>query len=396
MRILIIHQYYQDPGGEDLVFEQEVDMLSQSHDVRTFVGKNQRGWRGLLQKLLLPWNFRESRRLKRVLDQFQPQIVHIHNLHYGMGPKIIRTVHSRRLPIVMTVHNYRLLCPSATLFHENRIFLDSINAKFPWNAIKKGVYNGSVVHTFWLALAHYIHDKMGTWQMVGRYLVLTPFAKNLFCRSNFPVPAHKILIKPNFVVPASTKPGAKAEGHFLFVGRLDKAKGIELLLEVFGSANYEVKIAGSGPLETEVRQASRIHANINYLGALSKEEVRLQMAECSALVFPSLWFEGMPMTVIEAFEAGVPVIASKLGALENMVTPMDNGLLFKHGDSNDFKNQLQKWVELDSGTKNLMRKKAREAYEKHYLPEENIQKLVEIYHSLNNSVFLPENEHNPG
>lgn len=389
MRILIIHNYYQDRGGEDEVFEQESRILSQTYPVERFIAKNRTGWKGWLQKVLLPWNFTESIRLKRAIRRFKPDIIHIHNLHYAIGPLIVRTIHRHGIPMVMTVHNYRLMCPSSILFHQNKLFLDSINANFPWLAIKKGVYNNSKLHTFWLALANTLHRRIGTWQMVNKYLVLTPFAKNLICRSSFPVSAHKWMIKPNFIAERHEEnqhPLARGD-HFLFIGRLEESKGIKVLLQTFSKTDLQVRIAGSGPLQDEVRRHATQYSNIKYLGPLVKTEIEHELATCTALIFPSIWYEGMPMTILESFASGTPVIASRLGAMESMITDNENGILFEPGNTDELLSILKKWHNNELDTKQKMRTHATKTYLQHYTQKENMQLLLEIYRSLIISVI---------
>src|SRR5690606_38658243 len=152
MRILIIHNHYQHPGGEDVVFGQERDLLNDTAAVSTLTFRNHRGWRGLWQTLWSPWNIWAGRRVKRAIRQHNPTVIHIHNLHYAIGPIAIRIAKRKGVPVVMTLHNYRLLCPSATLFHNGKVFTESLHAAFPWKAVRLGVHSHSVLKTFWLAL----------------------------------------------------------------------------------------------------------------------------------------------------------------------------------------------------------------------------------------------------
>lgn len=387
MRILIVHNYYQDPGGEDAVFEQETNLLAKSVTVNTINFKNHRGFKGLLQFAAYPWNIVASRKLLQAVKKFQPDIVHIHNLHYALGPLVIRILHKRNIPIVMTLHNYRLLCPSATLYDDGKVYTKSLNQIFPWDAVKLGLYSHSRLKTFWLALTYYIHKQLNTWKKIDQYLVLSDFAKKLFISSTMELSAEKFTVKPNFVadqlINESTKiPKPAREPHFLFVGRLTEEKGIDLLLEVFAQATYKLKIAGDGPLREKVIQATKTRSTIEYLGVLDHSAITCEMQKCSALLFPSLWYEGMPMTLIEAFSTGTPVIASRLGAMESMITHGENGLLFPPGDIDVLQQQINYWMELEGSIRDTFNEKSRKTYDMHYTPERNLKLLLSVYKNL--------------
>src|SRR5690606_9663443 len=177
MRIFIIHNFYQHAGGEDMVFRQEVQELKRHHTVETLTFRNKKGWRGLWQFLAYPWNLSAQRKVKKQLQHFNPDIVHIHNFHYASGPALIRTIKKRRIPVVMTLHNFRMLCPSATLFFRDRLYLDSIGTNFPWKAVRLKVLENSFVKTFGTAFTYFSHRKLGTFQLVDRFLTLSAFSR---------------------------------------------------------------------------------------------------------------------------------------------------------------------------------------------------------------------------
>lgn len=387
MRILIVHNYYQDPGGEDAVFEQESKLLSTVAEVETIKFKNLVGLSGLIQFGSYPWNIKAMRRLRAKTRAFKPDIVHIHNIHYAIGPYAIRMFKRHNIPIVMTLHNYRLLCPTATLYYDGEIFCDSLTQKFPWKAVKSGVFGNSRIKTFWLAFTYYLHAQMKTWNMVDRYLVLSDFAKQLFTNSTKAISPEKFVLKPNFLPDPLSSPvldnGSELrEPHFLFVGRLTDEKGVSLLLKTFEHSNCIIKIAGDGPLRDQVQQAAKTNPSILYLGKLNTEEVKKEMMKCTALIFPSLWFEGMPMTIIEAFATGTPVIASRLGAMQYMIKDQINGILFEPGDQQDLSRVIHDWSNKSSSDREKYTHNSRDTYETGYTPERNLQLLLNIYQSI--------------
>lgn len=380
MRILLCHTYYQLRGGEDAVFEQEYSLLKKDHIVENLSFSNKGGWRGALQFFMSLWNFKAISKLKLHIEEFKPDVIHIHNWHFASGPSIIYAANKMGIPIVLTLHNFRLLCPSATLLHDGKIFEASLNSSFPWLAIQNKVYRNSTILTFWLAFVVYFHKKIGTWTKVDRFITLTSFAKDLYHKSSLRIPKEKLVVKPNFV--HDNNGISDRADHFLFVGRLSKEKGIDLLLNAFRSTEGRLVVAGKGFLSVEVEKAQRENLNISYVGDLTPSEVQSQMLKCTALLFPSIWYEGMPMTIIEAFSTSTPVIASNLGSMAAMIKHGYNGLLFEPGDAEDLKRTITHWQNLSDEAKIQYQKNARDTYEHLYKPEENLEHLLAIYKDL--------------
>lgn len=384
MRILLIHNFYQDPGGEDVVFEQEYSYLSEDHEVDRVTFQNKKGWKGALQFLLTPYNVYAGASIKKAIRKFKPDLIHIHNLHYAIGPICIRIAHRLGIPIVFTLHNYRLICPSAILYHGGKLLLDSIHEPFPWTAVRKGTLSHSVAKTFWVAASNWAHRKIGTFNMVGRYIVLTPFAESVFQKSQLHIPQQKFTVKPNFISPPKTARKIPRKNHFLFVGRLTEEKGIQILLNVFKQHDWILRIAGDGPMKDPVLKVSLNNPNIEYLGVLNQEEVLSEMAECTALLFPSVWYEGMPMTIIQALSRGTPIIASKLGAMETMIQHEHNGLLFLPNDVDDLQAKIGYWLKMDGATKEKISQQNILEYHTRYDPVSNKRMLLDIYKTLVN------------
>lgn len=378
MRILIIHNFYQHPGGEDVVFEQEKALLSSTEDVYSLTFRNQKGWRGAWQTLWSPWNIWAGWQIRKAIVRHRPDVVHVHNFHYAIGPIAVRIAKRMETPVVMTLHNYRLLCPSATLFHNGQTFTSSLHTGFPWEAIRKGVHSNSVLKTWWLAFTNWLHRKVGTWRMVDRYITLTDFARQLFVNSSLGISAEKFVTKPNSVVGSPQIIAARGQ-HFLFVGRLTEEKGVHVLMEAFGGTDYLLRIAGDGPLRKHVMEVAQTSPNIAYLGSLERSAIRQQLAECTALIFPSIWYEGMPMTLIEAFAAGTPVIASALGAMRSMVHEGHNGWLFPPNNAIALRQKVTEWLHTDNTYRAAVSRQAQNEYLQHYTAERNKNHLLTCY-----------------
>lgn len=382
MRVLIIHCYYLQSGGEDAVFKQEEQLLKQNNEVDELIFANKLGVKGVLQFLLSIWNVFAAHTLQKKIRTFKPDVIHIHNWHFASGPIIIRTARRNNVPVVLTLHNYRLLCPSGVLLFKDKIFTDSIKSAFPWKAVRYKVYKNSRSLTFWLAFVIWVHKKLDTWQMVSKYIVLTKFAKDVFIQSSFGVPPQKFIVKPNFVVTNTASVHVQRGKHFLFVGRLSSEKGIHVLLDAFQHSNYDLQIIGDGPLRDDVMNICKKNPNIKYKGSLTKEFVLKAMSECTALIFPSIWYEGMPMTLLESFASGTPVIASRLGAMESMINNNTNGLFFDPGNSQSLLTQVEYWDLLNAEEKERFRKSCIVTYHLNYTPEESLGLLNNIYKEL--------------
>ncbi len=382
MKVLVIHTSYKYKGGEDTVVAEEIKLL-QNAGVQVELLEFNNYENALLKLLQLPFNLQSYFTTKKKLADFEPDIVHIHNLHFGGSASIIYAIKRSKIPFVNTLHNFRLLCPSGILFHNGQIFLDSLHQNFPWKAVCLGVYKGSKLITFWLSLSLYIHNKLGTWKNCNQYIVLSEHARQLFLNSKLDLAVNQLIIKPNFCsVP--TLPMQRRETSFLYVGRLSEEKGLMLLLSVFSSCRHKIKIAGDGPLKDEVIRCSTQYPNIEFLGILNKTEVFTLLQSCTALVFPSIWFEGMPLTIIEAFACGTPVISSKLGAMETMIVSGYNGLHFEARNESDFKKQLDNWSNLNEEQKEQYCLNAYQTYLNYYTAEQNTHQLLNIYNNILN------------
>jgi glycosyltransferase involved in cell wall biosynthesis len=263
------------------------------------------------------------------------------------------------------------------------LFLDSIRVSFPWKAIRKKLYRNSYLQSFWLAFVIWLHKKLGTWKMADRYILQTELARSVFESSSAGINKSKFAVKPNFIVDPGFLPEVREE-CFLYVGRLSGEKGISTLLGAFRDKPFDLFIGGDGPLKSLVLESCETNSRIHYLGLLDKGEVTNRMRKCSALIFPSLWYEGMPLTLIEAFATGTPVIASNLGAMASMILDGYNGMHFTAGDVKDLSSKLDEWSKLNKDEKSRFSLNARVSYESLYSPKRNREQLLTIYQEVLN------------
>jgi glycosyltransferase involved in cell wall biosynthesis len=381
VRILLVHNRYQRPGGEDVVFESETTLLrAHSHDVETLIASNDDIDRiGRLRVALgTVWSRRSAAQLRQVIARHAPEVVHFHNTFPLISPAAYPAARAAGAAVVQTLHNYRLVCPNGLLFRDGHPCEECVGRVVPWPGVEHACYRGSRPQTAAVAAMLGAHRMRRTWTRdVDTYITLTEFARLKFIEGG--LPASKLVVKPNFVHP---DPGAGAAqgGYFLFVGRLSEEKGVQTLLRAWAglAGGPELRIAGAGPLESEVRRAAAASAAIRYLGQLPRERVLEQLGAARALVFPSEWYEGLPVAILEAFACGRPVIATGHGALAEIVTEGVTGVLFARGAHEELAERVI-WTVRNEQLVEEMGRQARAEYERRYTAKANYPLLMDIY-----------------
>lgn len=376
MRVLIVHNAYREAGGEDSVVRSEIELLSNhGHDVSRFDRHNAEltGKFGPVAAMQALWSIDTTRRLAELIKDRRPDVVHVHNTWPLISPSVYWACATARVPVVQTLHNFRLACPQAMFLRDGRICQDCLG-KLPWAAVQHGCYRSSRIQSAVLASTLALHRGIGTWRTkVNRYIALNGFCRDRLVEAG--LPADRVVIKPHFVdSPAS---GFGPRKGLLFVGRLSPEKGIRTLMRAMSclaGAVEPVMIAGSGPLLSEVKATARVQ----WLGQLVSTEVHQLMSRSSALVLPSECLESFPRVLVEAFSAGLPVIASRLGALAELVSDGDTGLLFAPGDARDLAAKIA-WANAHPEEMKRMGLRAHEVFEAKYTPGRNLARLLEIY-----------------
>lgn len=380
MRILLAHNYYVERGGEDAVVENEEQLLREhGHQVRLLAVSND-SIKGAWETLRAGWNAPYSplgkARIARYIQEFRPNIVHVHNFFPLLTPALYDACQNAGVPVVQTLHNYRTICAGSLLMRDGRPCEDCIQGS-PYQAVLHRCARNSFVRSLAVARMVDLHRKRGTWhEKVDCFIGLTEFAKSRFVAAGFP--AEKIAIKPNFV-PDHGPPDTSlddARTGALFVGRLSPEKGIGTLLKGWESLDVPLSIAGDGPLRDAVQCAAR--NGIRWLGKLRPNEVAQAMRSAAFLVVPSDCYETFSMALAEAFAYGLPVIASRRGAMAEIVEEGVSGLHFAPGNPSDLAAKVY-WVSRHTKELRHMGRRARLVYEKKYAPEANYQQLMEIY-----------------
>ncbi len=381
MRILLVHNFYQQPGGEDEVYGGEARLLARNgHEVLRYQVHNDSvrdmGMLSLASQTI--WGRRAHRELREIVQRSRPDVVHFHNTMPLVSPSGYYSVSGTDIPAVQTVHNYRLLCPNALLFRDGAPCHDCVGRRVAWPGVQHACYRGSRGATAVVASMNAVHHVIGTWsRQVTLYIALTEFARQRLTEGGFP--PEKVVVKPNFVDPDPGM-GDGRGGYALFVGRLAPEKGIRTLLAAWRRVGPGVplRIVGDGPLAAEVAEAAAATPGVDWLGRKSTAEVLDLLRGARVLICPSEWYETFGRVVIEAFATGTPVIGSALGAIAELVQPGETGLLFRPGDADDLAAAVRRLTG-DSEQLGRMREASRQEFLDKFTAERNYSDLMRIY-----------------
>ena len=374
-RVLVVHNRYQQRGGEDSVVDAEVALLQRRGHAVELLDRDNEEVRGVGQLRLAAqalWSQRTVRDLTSVCARFKPDIVHVHNTLPLISPSVFWTAHRIGLPVVQTLHNFRLLCPQAMFLRDGSVCEDCLG-HVPWRAVVHACYRGSRSQSAVVAAVIQTHRVVGTWRSeVDRYIALNEFCRRKLIEGG--LPPQRIRVKPNFV-DLPVPPEGPREG-FLFAGRLSEEKGIRVLAQAWQRSVTQppLTIAGTGPLQASLQGLDRV----SMLGVVSPQSLAERMARAVALIMPSVWYESFPRTLVEAFACGLPVIASRLGAMAELVSDGQTGLLATAGDPDDLA-RIVDWAETHRAEMRVMGQNARRHYESHWTGDINHQQLVTIY-----------------
>lgn len=372
--ILVVHNSYQLKGGEDTVVESEINLLRKyGHQVVTYFRSNHD-----IRKLSptsvasqTMWSSRAASEISELIDACKPDVIHVHNTLPLISPSVYWAAEKADVPVVQTLHNFRLMCLSALYLREGKVCEDCVGS-MPWRGIVRKCYRGSAAASSVLAGMLMLHRGLGTYRnKVSRYIALNNFCRQKFIEGG--LPADLISVKPNFVDAPS--PLDLPRRGILFVGRLSVEKGIESLTKAAALLpDAQLRVVGDGPQAPLLNDVQ----GVTSLGSLSGDAVRHEMNSAIALVVPSICYENFPRTIVEAYAAGLPVIASKTGSLAELVTEDETGLLFEPGNEHDMAAKMA-WALVNPMLMAEMGRRARAKFEAEFTADLNYEQLIEIY-----------------
>jgi len=383
MKIVLVHNKYKQPGGEDVVFDQERQLLEHyGHEGQVYCRSN---WdvdqfRGVQKLVLLKdsvWSGDTYKEFGELLRREKPDVVHVHNTWVMISPSIYWACHDAGIPVVQTFHNYRLLCPAGTFFREGKTCEECLDHG-QWRSVLHGCYRQSRAVTAAKAFMLAAHRFKRTWtDCIDCYIALSEFSRGQFLRGG--LPAEKIYVKPNFVSP---DPGVCVDkgNYAVFIGRLSPEKRVSTILNAWGQLDkrIELVVIGGGPEASQLEKHASHLTQVHFKGYLPRAEALGYMSRARLLIFSSEWYENFPVTIAEAFACGVPVVCSRLGAMQEIVEDARTGLHFVPGDATDLAVKVS-WAWNHPERLAQMGREARWEFETRYTAEKNYPQLMKIY-----------------
>jgi len=383
MKILIAHNHYGNfaIGGGAAVMQAEVELLrSHGHDVLVYERTNSEFNKlGLFDKINITLNFTWSKNsyyeVQKVLKEFKPDVFHVHNYKWLFSPSVFAAAKDLNIPTVHTLHNYWMAAPCASLMKYGKVCelcLEKNNPKYilKYRCRKEGSIVSSLINYRYFQS---IKKRNKLSDFIDTYISLTGFSKNKYIKAG--IPESQIIVKPNFLIDPFNEFSVSNHGYALFVGRLSYEKGLEFLIKSWGKIDFPLKIVGDGPQRKKVPTDNK---NIEFLGWKNQKEVYELLAKSSFFVFPSLSYEGFPISLLEAMAMGKPIIASDLGARNEMIQHEKTGLLYDVNSQKDFLEKTN-WIITREEEAEQMGRNARRRYLDKYNPEANYKQLIHIY-----------------
>ncbi len=384
MKVLVVHNHYQQAGGEDAVVRDEVALLRHfGHEVLLHERSNEElnalpAFGKVSRMLRMDWSDQSCREIRGLIREFKPQVVHFHNIFFMLTPSVYYACREEKVPVVQSLHNFRMLCANGLLFRDGGVCEDCLT-KSRWEGVKHGCYRNSPVLSFLVGRMSQEHRRRKTWERcVDRYVTATEFTRRKYIANG--LAADKVLVKPHFVYP---DPGLSAqhEGYALFAGRLSEEKGVAMLLAAWEKIkDFPLRVLGDGPLSGKLKDLARQRdiKNVEFLGFLSPEEYGAALAKASFVVIPSICYENFPRMVVEAYSRGIPVVASRLGSMEEIVKDGRTGLLFEPGKPEQLIDRCRFLIDNPAELVRL-RRSARQEYEERYTIGKNHEQLMHSY-----------------
>lgn len=390
MRILKVHNRYTDLGGEDTVFHAEIALLrSRGHEVLEYLEYNKKieSMNKASVTLQTLWSHPSYQKVKGFLRETKPDVVHFHNTFPLISPSAYYACQELSIPVVQTLDNQRLICPASTFYREGKLCLDCLGKTPPWPGVLHACYHDSHLHTAVVASMLTLHRWLGTWQTkIDTFLCSTNFYRDLFVQAGFP--SDKIVVMPHFVQQRPQSDSVKNTGDYaLFVGRLDPEKGVNTMLDAWRHLDFPLKIRGHGRLDETARVFVKQHNmdQIEFVGRMEQHELSDLIRNARFLVMPSEgYYETFGMVIIEAFSREVPVVASNIGVVPELVSDKQTGLLFEPGNALDLADKAR-WMWNHPAEASALGRNGLITYNERYTQNQCYKTLIEVYERLINS-----------
>ncbi len=356
MKILQINKFYYLKGGsERYLFELSKILEENGHKVIPFSTQNNQNEKSEYSKYFIKlinldkfnikniikffWNYDAIKQLEKLIKKEKPNIVHLHNIAHQISPAIIHTLKKHNIPIVQTLHDYKLICPNYQLFNRGKICEKCNGGKY-YNCIFNKCVKDSFAKSLLATLEAYLHNKiLKTYDKVDKFIAPSQFMKDKCVE--FGVEEKRIEVVNNFIEASDVK--TNIGGYLLYFGRLSKEKGLEMIYES-RIKNQEYLLVGDGEMKKELENKIKKEniENVKLLGYKSGDELNELIQNAKAIIIPSIWYENMPYSMLEAMAIGKIVIASNIGGMAEIIKNGENGFLFEAGNSDELREIIEK------------------------------------------------------
>ena len=381
MNILIVHNYYQIPGGEDTVVANEKQMLEENeNNVIMYSRSNAEiAEMCILRKIILPissiFNIRTYIEICEIIRREKIDIVHVHNTIHLISASVYYAAIHCHIPVVQTIHNFRLVCPGATFYRNNHICEDCVEKGMSC-AVKHGCYRNSRTQTLLSVIGMKLHRLTGVYKKI-KYICLTEFNKEKLLQFN-QIKEEQIYVKPNFTFEPSVY--SETATDYLFIGRMEDIKGVPIVIEAFKKLpDKRLILAGTGSMLEKYMEQTREYKNIEFKGFVDKEDLQIILKQIKAVIVASQWYETFGMIVVEAFASRVPVIVGDIGNVGDLVDDLVNGVKFRYDSPEDLVKAIYRFEQLD---RNKLSKNAYSKYQKEFGKDRNYHMLEKIYNNM--------------
>jgi glycosyltransferase involved in cell wall biosynthesis len=403
MKILMANKYFYRRGGSEAVYFDTSRLLENNgHEVIHFSmrdSKNEHspfsdyflskqdfsGKLGLSQRIKasgrILYSIEAKKKFKKLIESTQPDIVHLHNIYHQISPSILSICRKFQIPTLMTLHDYKLLCPIYTLYTKGRACERCLYGKYYWCLLKR-CQKGLLSNSFLNALEMYLHiDLLRLYDKVNAFICPSRFILNKMKAAEFP---GNLVHLPNFVWLAGQNTSFAERGESIaYIGRISHEKGLHTLITALTGLDVRCQIIGEGPLKNELEFLVQKESmeNIVFTGALSEDKLKDVLKKCRFVVLPSEWYENNPRSILEAFALGKPVLGSNIGGIPELIEPHVTGLLFQPGDASDLREKILYLWHNPLLTEELGRM-ARNLIVERYAPDRYYEKLMDTYESV--------------
>jgi glycosyltransferase involved in cell wall biosynthesis len=410
MKILQVNQYYYPRGGADKYFlDLEIALKEAGHEVAVFAMKHPKNQdsiysnyfvsrvsfnnQNLIDKLKSParvlYSLEAKRKFTKLLDDFKPNVIHIHNIYHHLSPSILDAAYQKKIPVVMHLHDYKLICPNHMLFVKGKYCEDCLKTKY-YNCTKNKCVKNSLAGSLLASLEMYFHHNILKIyeNKVNVFIAPSTFMKDIVVKFGQDEKKVEVIYNPHNL-PTEVNTNSKdaietkePDNYFLYFGRLSEEKGLINLIEAARLSGQKVVIAGTGPEEENLKKISEsLKAPVEFIGLKNSSELIDIIKKSQAVVIPSIWAENMPLSLMEALSLGKIIIASNMGGLPEVIKDEENGLIFEAGDSKKLADRITYLNSLPLEMRESLEKAASDTAEL-FSAENNLESVIEIYNRL--------------